>query len=206
MTRSEIAAFFSSLGPNALYALCDQSLLDAYDVSFESYVARCRHYGAELIQYRNKNADDAAAEKALMTLRRLWDGVLIMNDRWELHTLCDGIHVGQEDLLRFGTTPERAAETLRGRAGDDCIIGLSTHNPAEIAVANTLRIDYIGLGAYRATPTKTDALVLGDRLESVASRSVHPVAAIGGIGFDDRFERVAMRVMGSALLRDETWK
>lgn len=205
MTRSEIAAFFGSLGPNALYALCDQSLLDTYNLSLEHYVERCRRHGASLIQYRNKDADAAEVENTLLQLRSLWDGVLIINDHWQLARLCDGIHVGQEDLTRFGSSPKLAAVQLREKVGNDSIIGLSTHSVEEIGIANTLPIDYVGLGAYRSTQTKTDAqYLLGERLESIAAHSLHPVAAIGGIGFADRFERVAMRVMGSALFQAES--
>jgi thiamine-phosphate pyrophosphorylase len=76
---------------------------------------------------------------------------------------------------------------------------LSTHNKKEILTANTLDLDYIGLGAYRTTATKDVSTVLGDSLDQLASLSKHDVAAIGGIRFDDAFEHVKYRVMSSAL-------
>ncbi|WP_345973552.1 thiamine phosphate synthase [Sulfurimonas diazotrophicus] len=207
MTRSEIDAFFTSLPSNALYALCDQALLDSHALELEPYVEACRRLDVSLIQYRNKAAETDAVTAALERLRGLWDGMLIINDRWQLHALCDGVHVGQDDLLGFGADAAAAAQSLRGEVGGDCVIGLSTHNATEIATANTLGIDYIGLGAFRATGTKTDAAVLGEDLDTLAAASVHPVAAIGGVGFEDRFTHARMRVMGSAIIAEaQRWK
>ena len=205
MTRSEIDAFFAALPSNALYGLCDQDLLEAHNLSLQTYVDRCRALGVSLIQYRSKAADLAVAAERLAALRALWEGVLIVNDHWRLHTLCDGLHVGQEDLLAFGGGPS-AAVALREAVGPDCIIGLSTHNAAEIATANLLPVDYIGLGAFRATGTKADAEVLGTDLDALAAASRHPVAAIGGVGFGDRFAHARMRVMGRALMGEAAWK
>jgi len=207
MTRSEIDAFFTTLPSNALYALCDRALLDTHALSLKPYVAACRRLGVSLIQYRNKDADNETVKGELARLRGLWDGVLIINDRWQLHALCDGVHVGQEDLRAFGKDAASATAALRERVGNDCIIGLSTHNAAEIAAANMLGVDYIGLGAFRATETKSDAGVLGSDLDTLAAASVHPVAAIGGVGFGDRFEYARMRVMGSAIMKEASaWK
>lgn len=201
MTRSDINAFFAALPSNAVYGLCDQVLLDAYGLTPERYCALCRGEGVSLIQYRNKSADTEAVAETLAKLRSLWDGVLIVNDRWRLHTLCDGIHLGQDDLAAFGPDPDAAVAALRAQVGEACIVGLSTHNAGEIAAANRLDIDYVGLGAYRATGTKEDAAVLGESLDALAAASVHPVAAIGGVGFEDRFDHARMRVMGSALIK-----
>jgi len=202
MTRSEIDAFFATLPADAVYGLCDQALLDTFQLSLENYVERCRAYGVMLIQYRSKSADVQNVARQLQLLRTLWEGVLIVNDNWQLHTMCDGIHVGQDDLQAFGSDALAAAEALREKVGEECIIGLSTHNAREIAAANALPIDYVGLGAFRATGTKDDAAVLGGDLDTLAAASRHPVAAIGGVTFEDRFEHARMRVMGSALMRE----
>lgn len=200
MTRSEIDAFFASLPSNAVYGLCDETLLERSGLSFETYAALCRRENVSLIQYRSKDQNTERVGERLEKLRKLWEGVLLINDHWALRSLCDGVHVGQEDISRFGSDPAAASAALRDAVGPDCILGLSTHNAEEIAAANAYPIDYIGLGAFRTTRTKSDAAVLGTDLDMLASTSVHPVAAIGGVGFNDRFEHARMRVMGSALM------
>ncbi len=187
-----------------LYALCDQELLDRRGVSLEAFVAICNRNNAAIIQYRNKRDDIATVKSSLITLRTLFDGYLIINDHYELISFCDGVHIGQEDLAAIDPDPKRAMEVLRSIVGTDKMVGLSTHNVEEIAIANELNLDYIGLGAYRNTATKVVDTVLGERLENIAATSVHPVAAIGGVRLDDRFEHVTYLVMGSALLEDTT--
>lgn len=186
--------------PNTIYGLCDRALLSQFGLSLDDYVRRCRCHGVGLIQYRDKNMDEDAVAQQLKELRRIWDGILIVNDRWKLAPLCDGVHLGQEDLFAVHPDPAVAVAMLRERMPKTGLLGLSTHNAAEIEAANRLPIDYIGLGAYRATGTKEGARVLGPALDALAADSLHPVAAIGGIGFDDFFEHAAFRVMGRALM------
>ncbi len=183
-----------------LYALCDHDVLQKHRVSLETFVEKVKALKGEVIQYRNKNGDVAAIKHDLITLRQLWDGYLIINDHYELTSLCDGVHIGQEDLYAIDPEPSKAVKILKLSIGSDKIIGLSTHNSAEITIANTLNINYIGLGAFRATSTKSEAKVLGEQLDRIASASVHPVAAIGGVQLNDRFEHVTYHVIGSGLL------
>jgi thiamine-phosphate pyrophosphorylase len=181
-----------------LYALCDQATLYRKGRSLESFVSLCKRHDAEIIQYRSKGSI-ASVKRALITLRRLWDRFLIVNDHYELADYCDGVHLGQEDLAAIDPDPQRALTQLKLRIGSDKIVGLSTHTAEEIRVANTLELNYIGLGAYRATGTKKVAHILGDRLDALAAASEHPVAAIGGVRADDRFEYVTYHVIGSGL-------
>ncbi len=190
-----------STKPLRLYALCDQALLERYDTSLEDFVAICRNKNAEIIQYRNKEADVETVKKTLIRLRKLWDGFLIINDRYELAPFCDGVHIGQEDLEAIDADGIKALKVLKAAIGDEKIIGLSTHNKAEVEAANKLDLNYIGLGAYRPTGTKDVDQIIGDKLDETASKSVHPVAAIGGVTCDDRFEHVTYHVIGSGLLR-----
>ncbi|MFA5215509.1 thiamine phosphate synthase [Sulfuricurvum sp.] len=183
-----------------LYALCDIDMLRANGVDLGTFVSQAKKYDAEILQYRNKHADIATIKGDLILLRQLWDGFLIINDHYELAPFCDGIHIGQEDLLTIDSDPERAIKILKLAIGADKIIGLSTHNANEIAIANTLDLNYIGLGAFRATLTKSDTKVLGDSLDTIASGSKHPVAAIGGVRLEDRFQHVTYNVIGSGLL------
>lgn len=183
-----------------LYALCDRELLHSRNISLEQFVQKAQNHDASILQYRNKTDDIATIKNDLIRIRKLWDGFLIINDHYELIALCDGVHIGQEDLSVIDSDPIKAITILKATIGEDKIIGLSTHNAHEIKIANSLEINYIGLGAYRATSTKNDAKVLGDELDNFASLSKHPVAAIGGIRLDDVFEHVTYKVIGSGLL------
>lgn len=183
-----------------LYALCDIDMIHMNGSNLATFAARAASLGAEVLQYRNKHGDVATIKSDLIALRKVWEGFLIINDHYELSGFCDGVHIGQEDLYTIDSDPSRAVKILKMAIGEDKIIGLSTHNLAEIEIANTLEINYIGLGAYRSTSTKSDAKVLGGELDTMASHSNHPVAAIGGVKLDDHFEHVAYRVIGSGLL------
>jgi len=80
------------------------------------------------------------------------------------------------------------------------LLGLSTHNKEEILQTNTLDLDYIGLGAYRGTQTKSEANVGGKALIEAASHSTHPVGMIGGVTLEDEFgEPIRYKVIGSGL-------
>lgn len=183
-----------------LYALCDADTLSQKGVDLASFVEKAKSHHGEILQYRNKFGDIAQIKNDLIMLRRLWDGFLIINDHYELAQFCDGIHVGQEDLAKIDTDPVRAVRILKLAIGEDKIIGLSTHNRQEVMIANTLDLNYIGLGAYRATSTKSDAKVLGLELDDIAKDSLHPVAAIGGVKPEDQFKHVTYHVIGSGLL------
>ena len=185
-----------------LYALCDEDLLKKYDVSLERFVSIANAKKAEIIQYRNKNGSKEEMKKRLIELRRLYDGFLLVNDCYELTPFCDGVHLGQEDLNAIDSDKQKAFSLLKSAIGSDKIIGLSTHNKEEVLEANELDLNYIGLGAYRATSTKEDIqTVLGDKLDEVAALSKHFVAAIGGVKESDRFKHVTYHVIGSGLLR-----
>lgn len=183
-----------------LYALCDADMLRERGVDILTFAARAKALGATVLQYRNKHSDIASIKNDLIALRKIWEDFLLINDHYELVSFCDGVHIGQEDLKAIDDDPMRAIKILKLSIGEDKIIGLSTHNIEEIDIANTLDINYVGLGAYRATSTKSDAKVLGEDLDRIASSSRHPVAAIGGVKLEDNFRHVAYRVIGSGLL------
>lgn len=184
-----------------LYALCDQDMLDKKHLSIEEYISLAQSHNAKILQYRNKNADIAFIKQQLIQIRKLYDGFLIVNDAYELVEFCDGVHVGQGDLSAIDSDPLKAVKVLRSVVSSDKILGISTHNEEEVLLANQMDLNYIGLGAYRATTTKSDVSThLGDTLDAIASKSKHPVAAIGGVRLEDAFENVAYHVIGSGLL------
>ncbi|MDF1875862.1 thiamine phosphate synthase [Sulfurimonas sp. SAG-AH-194-I05] len=184
-----------------LYALCDQDLLNAHEMSLEEFIRRAKDANAEIIQYRNKNANTAYIKTQLIRIRKLFDGFLIVNDAYELIEFCDGVHLGQEDLKNIDSELSTAVKIVRSVIGRDKIFGISTHNEEEIIEANTFDLNYIGLGAYRATNTKKDIDgILGDSLDVLAGKSKHLVAAIGGVKWNDLFQNVTYHVIGSGLI------
>lgn len=183
-----------------LYALCDQELLDSKNILLEEFIEIAKQNGAEIIQYRNKNADIAFIKQQLIKIRKVFDGFLIVNDAYELIEFCDGVHVGQEDLREIDTDISKAVKILRSVIKSDKILGISTHSESEILEANELDLNYVGLGAYRDTSTKNVSTVLGNDLDNIASKSKHFVAAIGGVKKDDKFNHVTYHVIGSGLV------
>jgi thiamine-phosphate pyrophosphorylase len=185
-----------------LYALCDQDLLDSKGISLEDYIELAKAQNAEILQYRNKNADIAFIKQQLIKIRKIFEGFLIVNDTYELIEFCDGVHVGQSDLKSIDEDIFKAVKILRDVVGDDKILGISTHNEAEVIQANEMDLNYIGLGAFRDTNTKKDISgVLGDKLDDIASKSKHFVGAIGGVKLDDKFLHVRYHVIGSGLIK-----
>ena len=183
-----------------LYALCDQGLLDSRGVSLEEFIAIAKQNDAEIIQYRNKTADISFIKTQLIKIRKLYDGFLIVNDSYELIEFCDGVHLGQEDLLNIDTELQRAVSMVRSVIGQDKILGISTHNEKEVLEANEMDLNYIGLGAYKDTQTKNVPHTLGDSLDAIAAKSKHLVGAIGGVNLRDKFSHVRYHVIGSGLL------
>jgi len=185
-----------------LYALCDQDMLDANNISLVSFIEIAKKNSAEIIQYRNKNGSLELIKEKLLSIKKLSNALLIVNDKYELVQYCDGVHMGQEDLRAVDSDIFEASKRIREYIGKDKYFGISTHNKEEILEANGMDLDYIGLGAYRDTSTKKDiATLLGDKLDSIASYSKHKVAVIGGVKMDDSFENITYHVIGSGLLR-----
>lgn len=185
-----------------LYALCDQDLLDKKGLSLEDFIEIAKQKNAEIIQYRNKNADVAFIKQQLIKIRKLYDGFLVVNDAYELVEFCDGVHVGQDDLRAIDKDIFKAVKILREVIKKEKLLGISTHNKEEVLQANLMDINYIGLGAYRDTSTKDDiSTIIGEKLDEIASLSKHFVAAIGGVKENDKFVHVTYHVIGSGLLK-----
>ncbi|GAB6159198.1 thiamine phosphate synthase [Desulfotomaculum varum] len=135
--------------------------------------------GIKIIQYREK--EKSAREKYLQCLRireltRQAGAVFIVNDHVDLALLvdADGVHIGQDDL-----PPNRVRELL----GQERLIGLSTHSPAQARAAQAAGVDYIGVGPLFATRTKKDVCdpVGLSYLNYVVKNIDLPFVAIGGI-------------------------
>lgn len=188
-----------------IYALCDFELLQKHNLSFEQYLQKIQNHSIVYIQYRDKINPIEIQKQNIILLKTLTNIPIIINDNLELLEFADGLHLGQEDLLRI------KSETLQVKSDElvfklfrkkypHKIFGLSTHNELEILEANKLDLDYIGLGAYRATSTKNVSNILGEKISYLAQISKHPVGAIGGVKVDDTIANISYNVIGSGLL------
>jgi thiamine-phosphate pyrophosphorylase len=139
--------------------------------------------GAEIVQLREKDGDDAAILRAARVFRAVCDAhgaLFVLNDRPDLVAAAgaDGVHLGQDDM---GLAEARAL------VGSDVLIGRSTHTPAQVEEAATdEEVDYFAVGPVHATPTKPGRLAVGPELvRHAASRERRvPWFAIGGIAPD----------------------
>jgi len=131
-----------------------------------------------LIQYRNKQCNARQTLDEARELKARWgESVkLIMNDRADLCLAAgfDGLHVGQDDL-----SPEAARRII----GPDRWLGVSTHNPEQLAVADQTSADYLAIGPVFATQSKAnpDPVVGLAGVRRAKELTRKPLVAIGGI-------------------------
>ncbi len=139
--------------------------------------------GCGIIQYRNKRGSARQMlDEAREVRKRLGEGIkLIMNDRADLCLAADfdGVHVGQDDL-----SPAAARRIIGTDShGNDRWLGVSTHNPEQLAEADKTSADYLAIGPVFATTSKAnpDPVVglAGVRRAREVTRK--PLVAIGGI-------------------------
>jgi len=183
-----------------IYALCDYQTLEKFNISLEEFLKICHFHDTVYIQYRDKKNSLNIQKEHLSFLKSHTKIPIIINDKVELLPFVDGVHLGQEDIENFmGNSKITSLKILRKKYPNK-IIGLSTHNELEILEANHLDLDYIGLGAYRATHTKDVSTILGDNISYLAQISKHPVGAIGGVKLEDNIDYISYNVIGSGLL------
>lgn len=160
----------------SLYLVTDAGLVGGR--SLADVVAQAVAGGVTLVQLRDKAGqtraliDQARALKAALAPH----GVpLLINDRVDVAwaAAADGVHVGSEDM-----PPAMARDWL----GPDAIIGQSVGTEAELAAFDPAIVDYAGVGAVAATPTKPDADVLSPEMfRDLCRRLPVPIVAIGGL-------------------------
>jgi thiamine-phosphate pyrophosphorylase len=167
----------------SLYPILDAGMLSADPEARRGellrLVRRVVDAGVTILQYRNKTGNDA---QILEDARWIRDGAgpdptLILNDRVDLVEQAgfDGVHVGQGDMA-----PVEARRIL----GPARVLGVSTHNPDQLAVADQAPVDYIAIGPVFATMSKEnpDPVVGLEGVRAARRRTDRPLVAIGGIG------------------------
>jgi thiamine-phosphate pyrophosphorylase len=134
--------------------------------------------GVDVVQLREKSLNDRDLLDRARQVRR-WTreaGVLfIVNDRPDIARLAeaDGVHLGQDDL------PVREARRL---LGPDALIGVSTHDLAQLRQAVLDGASYVGVGPTFPSGTKDFAELAGlDYVRTALEATSVPAFVIGGI-------------------------
>ena len=181
---------------SGLYIILDPSVYPAR--SLVEVLRIAAEAGAQLFQYRNKNASmkDAYVEALALRLAAAEEGVLfIVNDRCDLALAvdADGVHLGQGDL---------PLDLARKVMGSNKLIGISTHNPAQVREASAGQPDYLGFGPIYKPGSKQDhdPVVGLEGLRSIRSLTSIPVFAIGGIQVDQVGEVMRAGARGVAVI------
>jgi thiamine-phosphate pyrophosphorylase len=160
--------------------------------------------GVQIVQYREKDGEDGtryAIAQQLCEICHKYNALFLVNDRVDIAIAvgADGIHVGQTDL------PVAAVRQILNANGGDAsqyIIGQSTTNPQELAIALNNQVDYVGVGPVHATPTKPNKAASGHEYVKYAAEHLDiPWFAIGGIDEHNLEEAIAAGAKRVAVVR-----
>jgi thiamine-phosphate pyrophosphorylase len=161
-----------------LYAILDVDLCCTLSLDPLSVLTAFLDGGATLLQLRYKSGSSSAyLDMAAAVTERAHSAAarVIINDRADIAAMAaaDGVHVGQDDV------PVDAARHIVGLNG---LVGLSTHDEAQIEAGLRTTATYLAVGPIYSTETKaTGYSARGLELVRRAAASGRPVVAIGGI-------------------------
>jgi thiamine-phosphate pyrophosphorylase len=155
--------------------------------------------GARLIQLRDKST--SGSERLLLAddvvrRARASGAAVVINDRADIARLsgADGVHLGQGDV---------SVADARAVVGDAAVVGVSTHDAAQIAAAAGTSASYIAVGPIYKTSTKdTGYTARGLELVRLAHASGKPVVAIGGITLETAPDVIAAGASSVAVISD----
>ena len=184
-----------------LYAIVDAAVALAAGYDPPALARAYLEGGARLIQLRAPGVGSSrllAWSRAIVADAAACGGRLIVNDRGDVALLADagGVHLGQDDL---------PVEAVRALLGPERIIGLSTHDAAQLADALARPVDYVAIGPVFETTTKTTgyaAVGLQAVGETRARAGARPVVAIGGITLDRAPGVIAAGASSVAVISD----
>ena len=154
--------------------------------------------GLTLVQYRDKQSNDLdrlTTAKQMCELCHKYGALFILNDRVDiaLAVNADGVHLGQQDI------PVALARQI---LGSQRIVGRSTTNPEEMALALAEGADYIGVGPVYETPTKAGKAAAGlEYVQYAAKHATVPWFAIGGIDGHNLGDVLQAGATGVAIVR-----
>lgn len=160
-----------------LYAITDPQLLPGTRLLEGAAAALAG--GAQLLQYRNKQADAATRLREAEALNRLCrdaGALFLVNDDIALARACGahGVHLGQRD---------GAVADARERLGAAAVVGQTCHASLELALAaQAAGASYVAFGRFFASRTKPQASPADIALLPGARHALRiPVVAIGGV-------------------------
>jgi thiamine-phosphate pyrophosphorylase len=185
--------------PDSLYAILDVQLCQARGLDPLAILGAFLAGGARLVQLRDKSPssrDRLALADAAVARAQAAGARLIVNDRADIAKVsgADGVHVGQDDL---------SIEDVRAVVGADAIVGISTHDEAQIEAALRSAATYVAVGPIYATATKeTGYSARGLALVRQAAAGGKPVVAIGGITLERAPEVLAAGASSVAVISD----
>jgi thiamine-phosphate pyrophosphorylase len=167
-------------------------------VTLKNVVREAVAGGVTMVQLREKHRDIRYFIETALAVKAILQGSgvsLIINDRIDvaLAVDADGVHLGQSDI---------PADIARLLLGKDKLLGLSVENEQQLMEAESLPVDYLGLSAIFATPTKTNIKKEWgiEGLANAVAQSSLPIVAIGGIDVTNFKAIIATDVAGVALV------
>lgn len=158
--------------------------------------------GCKWIQLRMKDAsydEMRATALEIIPLCKENDAIMVIDDNVRLtdELRVHGVHLGKNDM-----PPRQAREEL----GPHAIIGVTANTAEDILAMRGIDVDYVGLGPFRFTTTKSAlSPVIGlDGYRDIMSvirnaGSELPVVAIGGITLDDIVPLMETGINGVAM-------
>ncbi|MCA9139229.1 MAG: thiamine phosphate synthase [Planctomycetales bacterium] len=190
------------LAESVLYLLIDCKPDEA---SFIATIRDLAQAGVDIFQLRDKSATDRmlyGRAKLGAAVARECNALFIVNDRADiaLSADADGVHVGQDEL---------SAMVVRQILGSDRLVGVSTHNIAQVHEAIADGADYIGCGPTFPSTTKSFQEQAGtaflDQVHRETAGTPRPAFAIGGIKPDNVDQVIASgfhRIAVTAAIND----
>jgi thiamine-phosphate pyrophosphorylase len=168
-----------------------------------AWVERLTKLGVGTIQLRTKDLNDAEALQIVTDALAITEGTqakLVVNDYWRAAIVAGAkyLHLGQEDLADADLKAIREAGLL---------LGISTHDDAELATALAAKPDYVALGPIFFTTLKSmrfEPQGVPKITEWKQRIGTIPLVAIGGIKFEHAAEIFAAGADSIAVVSDVT--
>jgi len=196
-----------------LYPIIDKATLDARGIRVACFAREIARAGVGVVQYRDKAGSPAEVLRGAATVSDAFAETgcrLVMNDRADLAVLAgwSGVHVGHKDMSACGVrrvlggdvaahasvAAHPSRQKLRaewgthvGGEGHWIVVGVSTHDDAQVLAADAGCADYVAVGPVFATSTKADAEPVVGLAGVRRARALtgKPLVAIGGITLEN---------------------